>query len=163
MFNRRLVFSAADKPANLEITLAQYGALARNFAAVAVQNLDDPEFQRLYREVKAYAASLRALGITDDYVALHAIGSDPLNERLKLLRRMARKELLTTMVMAPLSAIGTVIHAPVAALAVAVGKYMGVEADGDKSVEATMRLISGFIAVVVLCVDHRTHKPHHHQ
>lgn len=43
-----------DKPANLEITLAQYGALARNFTAVAIHHLDDPEFQRLYHEVKKY-------------------------------------------------------------------------------------------------------------
>eukprot|EP00036_Acanthoecidae_sp_10tr_P013602 CAMPEP_0206293804 /NCGR_PEP_ID=MMETSP0106_2-20121207/4325_1 /ASSEMBLY_ACC=CAM_ASM_000206 /TAXON_ID=81532 /ORGANISM="Acanthoeca-like sp., Strain 10tr" /LENGTH=838 /DNA_ID=CAMNT_0053724409 /DNA_START=240 /DNA_END=2753 /DNA_ORIENTATION=- len=133
-------------PSRVDLSLAQITALARNFVTASVRKLDDPAFQRLYSEVKQYDAELRALGISDQYVAMHTVGTDPLNERLRALRRMARLDLLKTAVMAPLSAMGTVTHAPVAAA----GSGAGVEADGDKSVEATMRVISGFVSLAVL-------------
>ena len=83
---------------------------------------------------------------------MHAVGSDPLNERLQDLRAMARLDLLKTAAMAPLSVFGAVTHAPVAALAVLSGQRLGVNAEnGDNSVEATMRIIAGFVTISILC------------
>lgn len=85
-------------------------------------------------------------------VGMHAVGSDPLNERLQDLRAMARLDLLKTAAMAPLSVFGAVTHAPVAALAVLSGQRLGVNAEnGDNSVEATMRIIAGFVTISILC------------
>ena len=42
-----------------------------------------------------------------------------------------------------------VVCRPIALLSLMVGRKMGVAADGDRSVEATMRVIAGFVGVAV--------------
>ena len=83
------------------------------------------------------------------YVSTHAVGEDPLGERLEELRRVARIDVLRWIAVTPLSVLGTVSHAPIAALSVLVGKKMGVTKDGDTSVEATMRVIGATVGLLV--------------
>lgn len=53
------------KPTDTELSLAQYAALTRSFVNVSIQRLNDPAFQKLYREIKEYDAEMRTLGISD--------------------------------------------------------------------------------------------------
>lgn len=90
------------------------------------------------------------LGLGLQYVAMHGVGTDPLNKRLRNLRSMARRDLLKSVIMAPLSLFGTLTHAPVAVVAMLGGRYAGIDAQGDTSVQATVRIISGFVSLVLL-------------
>ena len=71
----------------------------------------------------------------------------PLHQRLTTLRDVAKVDLLRLLGLAPLSLVGHVTHAPIALLSLFMGRKMGVAADGDRSVEATVRVIAGFVGV----------------
>lgn len=87
---------------------------------------------------------------TTRYVSQHAEGSDEDGTRLRTLRAGVRMELLKRAVTIPLAVAGTVTHAPIAALSVFVGRHMGVTDEGDRSVEATMRVIAASIGVLAM-------------
>lgn len=129
---------------------SRYAALTRNFINGALSRVDDPMFQHLWDDIVDYKRALDELGVSDKYVAAHEAGSDVNNERLSKLRAGARLEVLRSVLMTPLGLFGTVTHAPIAALCVAAGRYMGVTEEGDRSVEATMRVIAGVVGLLVM-------------
>ena len=61
------------------------------------------------------------------------------------LQSMARIEVAQTLALAPFAVLGTVAHAPIMALAHVAGRRLGVDPEGDISVEATFRIIAGFV------------------
>ena len=139
------------KPNAAKITLGMYASLTRNFMRMTLRNLADPELQSLWTNLSDYKEGIETLGITDKYVAMHEIGTDPMNERMNSLRKRAGRNLVKSSVMLPFSLLGHVIHSPVAMLAAVAGNKMGIERDtGDTSVVATMRLIAGFSGTLVL-------------
>ena len=85
---------------------------------------------------------MNEINVTDKYVAMHARGSDPVNERLNILRTKARSQLFKIAVKQPVGIIGG-IALSILALAQIVGTKMGVDEFGDRSVEATMRIVAG--------------------
>ena len=86
---------------------------------------------------------------SDKYVAMYAKGSDPLNERLTILRTKARTQILTTFLKQPIGMLGGILHSPILALAQIVGTKMGVDEYGDRSVEATMRIVAGLAGILL--------------
>ena len=137
------------KPCGAQLTLGQYADLTRSFANVAVRRLDDPEFQSLYKRIEEYGRKLNEIDVTDKYVAMYAKGSDPLNERLTILRTKARTQILTTFLKQPIGMLGGILHSPILALAQIVGTKMGVDEYGDRSVEATMRIVAGLAGILL--------------
>ena len=105
------------KPFSSKLTLGQYADLTRTFSNVAVRRLDDPEFKALYRRIIQYGEKLKEINVTDKYVAMHARGSDPVNERLNILRTKARSQLFKIAVKQPVGIIGGILHFPILALA----------------------------------------------
>ena len=134
----------------MRLRSSRYAALTRNFINGALSRVGDPLFLHLWDDILAYKTALEELGVSDKYVAMHEAGSDVNNERLTKLRAGARLDVLRSVLTTPLGLLGTVTHAPIAALCVAAGRYMGVTEEGDRSVEATMRVIAGVVGVLVM-------------
>lgn len=84
----------------------------------AAQKIGDPEFQALWKDLQRYRRDLNALGMKD----MHIESPDDLSAIATELRSMARTDILRTMVLAPLSVLGTVAHSPIMALAHVVGR-----------------------------------------
>ena len=137
------------KPHSAKLTLGQYADLTRSFAKVAVRRIDDPVFQKLWKSVMGYNSKLGELGLTDKYVAQHARGSDPLNERLNKLREKARLTIATTFLKQMVGLAGGIAHSPIVILAQVAGTKMGVDEFGDRSVEATMRIVASLGGIVL--------------
>ena len=134
-FYKHYAFSEAYiKPFSSKLTLGQYADLTRTFSNVAVRRLDDPEFKALYRRIRQYGKKLKEINVTDKYVAMHARGSDPVNERLNILRTKARSQLFKIALKQPVAIVGGILHFPILALAQIVGTKMGVDEFGDRSV-----------------------------
>jgi len=137
------------KPHNVSLELAQYASLTRNFMRIALKNANDEKFIALWSELSDYKNSLAQLKVTDKYVSAHAKGSDPLNERLNILRYGAKKDVALLFFGGPMSLIGTIVHAPVIAAAWHAGRSLGTDKEGDISVVATVRLLAAFVGCVV--------------
>lgn len=157
------------KPEGVKLTLAQYASLTRNFIRVVLTRLSDPEVHHLWHELKDYQAQLHALGVTDSYIAKFIAmdvdgdgvvsGREQIGAKLELLLHSNRVDLLKNMLLIPFGLLGSVVHAPVAGLAYYLGAKMGVAetSDGggpedgmDHSVEATMRMVGGFVGIALL-------------
>lgn len=137
------------KPYSAKLTLGQYADLTRSFAQVAVRRIDDPVFQKLWKSVMEYNNKLEELGLTDKYVAQHARGTDPLNERLNKLREKARSTIAMTLLKQVVGLVGGIVHSPIVILAQVAGTKMGVDEFGDRSVEATMRIVASLGGVAL--------------
>ncbi len=157
------------KPEGVKLTLAQYASLTRNFSRVVLARLRDPKVQQLWQRLAEYQAELRALGVTDSYVAkfvaMDADGDgvvskqEQIRAELAALLSMTSVDMLKNVVLVPLGLFGSVVHGQVAGLAYFLGSTMGVSeaSDGgdgihgtDRSVEATMHMVGGFVGVCVL-------------
>ena len=99
--------------------------------------------------VSGSTEKLNEINVTDKYVAMHARGSDPVNERLNILRTKARSQLFKIALKQPVAIFGGILHFPILALAQIVGTKMGVDEFGDRSVEATMRIVAGLAGVIL--------------
>ncbi len=157
------------KPEGVKLTLAQYASLTRNFSRVVLARLRDPAVQQLWQQLEAYQAELRALGVTDSYVAkfvaMDTDGDGVVSRReqmraeLAALLSMTSVDVLKNAVLVPLGVFGSLVHGQVAGLAYYLGSTMGVSeaSDGgapgdgmDRSVEATMHMVGGLVGVCVL-------------
>lgn len=136
------------KPDEIQLTLGQYAKLTRNFISGFLHTgaLRDPDFRALWRDILAYRDRLAELGLSDKYVSAHSIGSDPERRRLALLRQKAARDVAVATALAPAAALGALLHAPVGLTVSIAAERFGVGADGDRSVEATVKLIAGFSA-----------------
>ena len=157
------------KPEGVKLTLAQYASLTRNFIRIVLARLPDPKVRQLWQRLEEYQSQLNALGVTDSYVAkfiaMDADGDgvvsrqEQVRAELAAMLRTNRVDVLKSVFLVPLGLFGSVVHAPVAALAYFLGAKMGVSeaSDGgapgdgmDRSVEATMRMVGGFVGIGAL-------------
>jgi 1-acyl-sn-glycerol-3-phosphate acyltransferase len=135
------------KPEGASLSLGQYAALTRNFQTgyLRTDALVDPDFGEIWAKTAQYRRDLDLLQLTDKYVASHAIGDDAGDARLAVIRRRALKDLLNSAASFPLAAVGALLNGPVYLAARTAGERVGVDADGDRSVVATMFCLGGFV------------------
>ena len=138
------------RPSAVPLSLAQYASLTRNFLKISIKRAHTPEFQKIWKLLVAYKSELDELEVRDSYIELHKKNSDPLNERLKNLREKAGAKIAKLIFFAPLSLFGTAIHFPMGYLSYKLGNALGTaDEDGDTSVVATMRMISGLVSLTL--------------
>jgi len=139
------------RPDGVNFSLAEFAALTNNFIYGFLRTgaLQDPDFDALWQRCDKYASRLSYLGLTDKYVASHAIDSDTDGSRLRTLRGKALKEIAKAAVAAPVALVGALSHLPVLCVAKFAGERFGVDEHGDRSVEATMKLLAGVLSIGV--------------
>eukprot|EP01134_Creolimax_fragrantissima_P004904 CFRG4904T1 len=155
------------KPDDAELTLQQHAALARNFmfGYLHTSALRDPLFQSLWEDVAAYDKQLTKLNVNDDYVSRFAINSDKDGKRLRQIREESRTiyeqflfythnytihddNLLILPVVRSYYIGNTLLvgwnhlHYPVTSIAGSLSERYGVDEAGDRSVVATVKIIT---------------------
>lgn len=137
------------KPNDVKLTLAEYAALTRNFLQGYLQTdaLSDKEFDKLWVDLLQYRKEIHAVGVTDKIVA----STSTLVDEVQQMRSKAVQDLVKVILETPLSVMGSIMHMPVGAAALAMGNYMGIEKKtGDFSVQATMKCFGAFLGCCVI-------------
>jgi len=136
------------KPDEVNLTLGEYAALSRNFMRGYLRTgaLKDPEFQKLWENVQSYRNSLYNTGLTDKFVK-DAVHAKQKNLKLRISENIG--PLLQTSILLPISLLGTTLHMPLAIMAYAAGRHIGVTDDGDESTVATVAIVAGFGGIIL--------------
>ena len=134
------------KPSSAVLTPGQYVELSRRFVDGYLETMDDPDMQRMRRDVENYQARLDMLGLKDYQLR------QPLTLSLAF-RRVFFRSLLMLLVL-PFAIPGALLHLPVGWLVALVGERFSYEMDDIATLKvfSTMLLLPLLYAVVAMIV-----------
>jgi 1-acyl-sn-glycerol-3-phosphate acyltransferase len=136
-------------PDGAKITLSQYALITQRLIDGYFLYAGEERVKQLWRDVAAYEEKLNYMGLKDAHLRYELSQDEVQNQVSKIIKENAAKLLVGL----PLAVVGEVIHAPIALLAYVAGEREAISNsqkanDGDRSVEATMKLVGGFVGVI---------------
>jgi len=136
------------KPSSAVLTPGEYVELSRRFVDGYLETMDDPDMQRMRRDVENYQARLDMLGLKDYQLR------QPLTLSLAF-RRVFFRSLMILLVL-PFAIPGALLHLPVGWLVAMVGERFSYEMDDIATLKvfSTMLLLPLLYAVVALIVGY---------
>jgi Ca2+-binding EF-hand superfamily protein len=155
------------KPDDAKLTLSQYALITQRLIDGYFMWAGEEKVKAVWNDVVKYEKKLKQLNIKDAHLRYQVVDKDgdgklswdEVREGLvaqisKTAQSTSKTLILQTMIGAPLSTMGEIFHAPIALLAYAAGKKQrqidnAKNNDGDRSVEATVKLLAGFVGVCI--------------
>lgn len=136
------------KPSSAVLTPSEYVELSRRFVDGYLETMDDPDMQRMRRDVENYQARLDMLGLKDYQLR------QPLTLSLAF-RRVFFRSLMMLLVL-PFAIPGALLHLPVGWLVALVGERFSYEMDDIATLKvfSTMLLLPLLYAVVAMIVGY---------
>lgn len=136
------------KPSSAVLTPGEYVELSRRFVDGYLETMDDPDMQRMRRDVENYQARLDMLGLKDYQLR------QPLTLSLAF-RRVFFRSLMMLLVL-PFAIPGALLHLPVGWLVALVGERFSYEMDDIATLKvfSTMLLLPLLYAVVAMIVGY---------
>jgi glycerol-3-phosphate O-acyltransferase/dihydroxyacetone phosphate acyltransferase len=134
------------KPSSAVLTPGQYVELSRRFVDGYLETMDDPDMQRMRRDVENYQARLDMLGLKDYQLR------QPLTLSIAF-RRVFFRSLIMLLVL-PFAVPGALLHLPVGWLVALVGERFSYEMDDIATLKvfSTMLLLPLLYGVVAMIV-----------
>lgn len=134
------------KPSSAVLTPGQYVELSRRFVDGYLETMDDPDMQRMRRDVENYQARLDMLGLKDYQLR------QPLSLSIAF-RRVFFRSLIMLLVL-PFAIPGALLHLPVGWLVALVGERFSYEMDDIATLKvfSTMLLLPLLYAIVAVIV-----------
>lgn len=134
------------KPSSAVLTPGQYVELSRRFVDGYLETMDDPDMQRMRRDVENYQARLDMLGLKDYQLR------QPLTLSIAF-RRVFFRSLIMLLVL-PFAIPGALLHLPVGWLVALVGERFSYEMDDIATLKvfSTMLLLPLLYGVVAMIV-----------